>query len=186
MEPLRVGDKYNIAYSRTHILPERCEICGRNHEECSHSWTKRSNLIYTDHCHYHGVVRGALCHECNVWEGAPRKYFPELWKDHRNRYAQFHEWQKRCVVCAENYDVILKVYESYRSRVSEFFETTTNYCRRYVDSHYLPCHRGKKVRSVITCPGHTRTSLTDDRVRISELYRSVVPQIKAEIAQLIC
>lgn len=71
----RYFDKYGITTERRDkILAEQggvCWICG---EIPNTRWGKK---LMTDHCHETGVVRGMLCHHCNIAIGSMRDR-PEL------------------------------------------------------------------------------------------------------------
>lgn len=42
-----------------------CGICGKHESECRNLKTKHYGL-YIDHCHETNIVRGLLCHNCNL------------------------------------------------------------------------------------------------------------------------
>lgn len=98
------GDKWHRTYY-LRAKPDRCELCGAvpTDHDFSQRWDGRGNppvFLFWDHCHQHGIVRGALCHRCNTDEAT----------DHRGRVApwqgfrppdRFVEWRMRCPECRE-------------------------------------------------------------------------------------
>ena len=46
----------------------KCKLCGDTDSKNSNS-----KKLYVDHCHKEGVVRGLLCHKCNVTLGRIRE-----------------------------------------------------------------------------------------------------------------
>lgn len=54
-----------------------CAICG-----------KRTEALVVDHCHTSGVVRGMLCHACNIMLPALER---KEWKERATQYLHAHE-----------------------------------------------------------------------------------------------
>jgi len=91
------GDKWSGSYSRKNPCPDSCELCGRvktvgkTFAECDKLGEDSPLVLIWDHCHDHGIVRGALCRGCNVEEGSDRS---TGWRGNR-----FTEWRTRCPEC---------------------------------------------------------------------------------------
>lgn len=49
-----------------------CAICKRPEKECL---TRTQHKLCVDHNHATGIIRGLLCHRCNVLVGAVEAYF---------------------------------------------------------------------------------------------------------------
>lgn len=68
----RLKNKYGITQKEYEEMAEaqqwKCAICG-----CIETGTKNSYNLSVDHCHDTGLIRGLLCHYCNVGIG----YFKE-------------------------------------------------------------------------------------------------------------
>ncbi len=91
------GDKWSGSYSRKNPCPDSCELCGRvktvgkTFAECDKLGEYSPLVLIWDHCHDHGIVRGALCRGCNVEEGSDRS---TGWLGEK-----FTEWRARCPEC---------------------------------------------------------------------------------------
>jgi hypothetical protein len=63
--------KYGISLAEYHRLFDEqkgaCKICGAT-DPCGNG--SKNKRLYVDHCHDTGVVRGLLCHHCNVGLGS--------------------------------------------------------------------------------------------------------------------
>lgn len=67
----RLRYQYGITVERYRDLlatqGNRCGICGRDEEDAKNAWGRKSFSV--DHSHKVGLVRGILCHRCNLGLG---------------------------------------------------------------------------------------------------------------------
>lgn len=99
------GDTWYRNYARHHPRPNECELCGSSATDCT-TWEtcppgKRPITIHWDHCHTHKIVRGALCHVCNIDEETDRRL--------SSMGQRFRKWRTRCHRCAVETEELLAV-----------------------------------------------------------------------------
>jgi len=73
----RIKAKFNISLEESELLYERtmgkCEACGLQWDEEVHRYRH-----HVDHDHTTGLIRGILCHSCNVGIGHAGESFDRL------------------------------------------------------------------------------------------------------------
>lgn len=131
-------------------LPARdfdCELCPL---EPDSRWARVNRAIGWDHCHEHGVIRGALCLWCNrvmadVDGGLVMRVHGPGWSGWRGAAERLRWWRLRCPKCTGDYPSEHPRFAIFRRRM-EFIQL------RDSQGHHPECTRCVMVHAVYRIP----------------------------------